>query len=51
MTVFDGRAPRSAVLSSARSRSFVAIPYDTALHRSSGHVVRNHSCTPARLRS
>ena len=28
MTVFDGRAPRSAVLSSARSRSFVAMPYD-----------------------
>jgi hypothetical protein len=66
MTASDGRAPRSAVLSSAvlssavlssaMSRSFVAIPDDTALHRSGGRVARQYSldtcsCTPERLRS
>ncbi len=45
MTVLNRRAPRSAVLSSAVSHSFVAIPYDEE------HVARNHSCTPERLRS
>ena len=45
MTVLDGRAPRSAVLSSAVSRSFVAIPYDEE------RVARNRSCTPERLRT
>jgi len=45
MTVFDGRASRSAVISSAVSRSFVVIPYDEM------RVVQNRSCTPERLRS
>ena len=44
-TVFDGRTPRSAVMSSAMSRSFVAIPHDEK------RVARNHSCTLERLRS
>ncbi len=45
MTRFDGRAPRSAVLSSAMSRSFVTIPNDEK------RAVQNRSCTPERLRS
>ena len=45
MTEFDGRAPRSAVMSSAMSRSFVAIPDDEK------RVAQNRSCTPERLRS
>ena len=45
MTVLAGRAPRSAVLSSAVSRSFVAIPYVEE------RVALNRSCTPERLRS
>ena len=45
MTALDGRAARSAVLSFAVSRSFVAIPDDEK------RVVRNRSCTPERLRS
>ena len=44
MTGAIGRAPRSAVMSSAVSRSFVVIPYDEE------RVVQNHSCTPERLR-
>jgi hypothetical protein len=50
MTVFDGRAPRSAVLEFAVSRPFVLIPDDTASAPFSGRVVRNNSCTPERLR-
>jgi hypothetical protein len=49
--VLNGRAPRSGVLSSAPSRSFVAIVDDTAQPRMSGHVAHNRSCTPERLRS
>ncbi len=45
MTVLDGRAPRSGVLSSAQSRSFVAMPIDEK------HVGVPRSCTPERLRS
>ncbi len=45
VTVADGRAPRFAVLSSARSRSFFAIPTD-------GKTCRPESLlTPERLRS
>ncbi len=51
MTLLAGRAPRSGVLSSAVSRSFVAILGDTAVHRSGVYVAQNHSCTPERLRS
>ena len=50
MNALAGRAPRSAVLGSAMSRSFVAIPDDTALLGMSGRVARNRSCTPERLR-
>ena len=50
MTVLDGRAPRSAVLGSADSRSFVTIPNDTALPGEIRRVGRNRSCTPERLR-
>ena len=45
MTVSDGRAPRSAVISSAVSRSFVALRNDEK------RVVPERSCTPERLRS
>jgi hypothetical protein len=45
MTVPDLRAPRSAVLSSAVSHSFVTIPDDEE------HVAQNRSCTPERLRA
>jgi hypothetical protein len=45
MTVLNGRAPRSAVLSSAQSQSFVVIPNDEK------RVAQNPSCTPERLRS
>ena len=44
MTLSDGRAARSAVLSSAVSHSFVAMPYDEE------RVARPRSCTPERLR-
>jgi len=50
VTVFDGRAPRSAVPGSARSRSFVTVQGDTALHDERGRVALNRSCTPERLR-
>jgi hypothetical protein len=51
MTVFDGRAPRSADMSSADSRSFVAILGDATPSRQILHVAQNRSCTPERLRS
>ena len=44
MTVFDGRASRSAVITLHESRSFVTIPDDEE------RVVRNRSCTPERFR-
>ena len=44
MAVLDCRAPRSAVLSSAVSRSFVAIRDDEE------RVLPDRSCTPERLR-
>jgi hypothetical protein len=54
MTLFDGRAPRSAVMKLRESRSFVAIRDNTEfdLHAwLAGHVVPNRSCTPERLRT
>jgi hypothetical protein len=44
MTHGIGRAPRSAVLGSAVSRSFVLMSGDEK------RVARHHSCTPERLR-
>ena len=44
MTVSIGRAPRSAVMSSAVSRSFVVFWDDEK------RVAPEHSCTPERLR-
>ncbi len=54
MTLLNGRAPRSAVMSSARSRSFVAILCDdsaASARFTRGRVAQNRSCTPERLRS
>jgi hypothetical protein len=45
MTEFNGRAPRSGVLSYAQSRSFVAIPDDEKACRPESLL------TPERLRS
>ena len=45
MTLFNGRAPRSMVLSSALSRSFVSIPGDEK------RVAPESLLTPERLRS
>ena len=53
MTVFDGRAARSAVMGSAKSRSFVTILCNTPQHllaSLAGRVAQNRSCTPERLR-
>ena len=53
MTGLNCRASRSAVLDSARSRSFVAIPGDALpglLASCAGRVAQNRSCTPERLR-
>jgi hypothetical protein len=49
MTVLDGRAPRSAVMSFAGSRSFVTIPDDgsiTPARVAAGRVVQNRSSLP-----
>ena len=53
MAVLDCRAPRSAVMDSARSRSFVAFGNDALLdllNSLAGRVVTKRSCTPERLR-
>ncbi len=51
MTLFNGRAPRSGVLSYAQSRSFVEIPIDGRVHRSRSARRPESLLTPERLRS
>ena len=50
MTLVDGRAPRSAVLGSARSRSFVAVPGDGVPLRAGLACRPEPILTPERLR-
>ena len=47
----SGLAARSALMSSAKSRSFVPFVDDTALSGTTGRVITKRSCTPERLHS